>query len=384
MGLINISKKGRVIVRPIICALILAFPILGNADFTPSAGVTYSNDDNIFRQEGSKTSDDISTISLGLGAEWLLGKHSLSAQYGGEFAYYDKNTNEDYKDHSLGASLLLDLTPKFNLDLNANTRRGHESRGSSGVASGVTAIPNKTEDNHLFAGLSYGRRSAKAQIQLEFDAGELHYTNNNQQGRDRDTDSLTGRVFYNIGPKTALIFEALNRDVDYLNPGSRNRNSTERYYNLGLSWEATYKTTGEVKIGRFTKKFESASEANGSGGSVAASIVWAPKTYSQVTFGASRQASETSTTDSFIINSVVSADWEHAFNPRLRFSANISDGKDDYSGSREDNLSNRGMGLKYRFRPWLDIGLSYSYAERKSNEADSSFEDNIYMLSLTI
>lgn len=383
MSHINIRKKAEIIVLPIIGALMLAYPMLGNADFFATAGVAYSDDDNIFRQETGEISDNITTISLGLGAEWLLGKHSLSAQYDGQFAYYDKNSNEDYKDHSLGADLFLDLTPKFKLDLQANADRGHEDRGSAGVASGVSSVPNETEEDRLFAGLSYGRRSAKAQVELDLEARDLRYTNNNEQDRDRDIDTVAGRIFFNLAAKTSLFIEALNRDIDYLNPGSRNRDSTERNYSLGIDWEATRKTTGRIKIGRLEKDFESASETDDDFRSVDANVVWEPQTYSQVTFGASRQASETSTTDSFITGSLVYADWEHGFNQRLRFNANIREGKDDYSGTREDDLSSIRLGLKYRFGI-VDVGVSYAYSERKSNEADASFEDNIYMLSFSI
>lgn len=383
MDITGLKKMGKVMVAPIIAALLLVYPMIGKSEFVPSITAAYNYDDNVFREQTGEVSDSFYAISPGLAAEWILGKHNLTAGYNGTYAYYNDRSDEDYKDHTLGADLLLDLTPKFNLDLQADTKRGHESRGSAGTTPGVSAFPNKTEEDRLFAGLSYGRRSAQAQLGLDIETRDLRYTNNDQQSRDRDTDTLTGRVFYNLGPKTSLIFEAINSDIDYLNPGSRNRDSTERYYHLGVKWEATNKTTGEVKVGRFKKDFESASENGARGTSVAASVLWEPQTYSRVTFGASRKANETTTTDSFFTSSIVSAAWEHELNQRLRFNANISEETDDYSGTREDDLSNYGLGLKYRIG-LFDVGLSYSYSERKSNTADASYEDNVYMLSVGI
>jgi len=361
-----------------------AAPETDRPGFFPSVELAYQYDDNILRQENNEESDSIFLISPDLNWNWFMGKHRFSAQYVGAYASYDTSDNENFDDHAINADLLLDLTPKFNVDLQANYALGHESRGSAGVVVGVSAKPNEWKEKRLFAQATYGRLIAKAQLQLDLEGRTLRYTNNNQESRDRDTDTATGRFFYRLGPKTSAILESTFRDIDYTNSGARNLDSQERFYHIGVRWEATYKTTGELKLGRFSKDFDSAAEEDGSGASVEATVIWEPRTYSRVTFTAARQPNESATTDSFYISDFVSADWEHDFSSRTTFTANISDGQDEYTGTREDDLFNAGLGINYKLRRWLDIGARYSYSERESNAANASFEDNIFMLTVNM
>lgn len=268
--------------------------------FFPAVELAYQHDDNILREENNEESDNIFSVSPDLVWRWFFGKHRLTAQYAGDYAEYDTNNNENYDDHFLFADLLLDLTPKLNVDLQANHSRGHEARDSAGLTPGVSAKPNEWKENRLFGQLTYGRRIANAQFELDLEGRKLDYTNNNQEFRDRDTDSVTGRFFYNLGPKTSVILEASHRDIDYTTSGIRDLDSQERFYHVGFRWEATYKTTGELKVGRFEKDFDSSAEEDGNGASVVGKVTWEPRTYDRVTFTAARQPNETSTTDSSI------------------------------------------------------------------------------------
>ncbi|WP_126455615.1 outer membrane beta-barrel protein [Sulfuriflexus mobilis] len=386
----NNRKTGTTV---IVMGMMLGASSLGQAQtpetdlpgFYPSVELAYKHDDNIFRQENNEESDDIFSVSPDLVWRWFLGKHRLTAEYLGDYATYDTNDDENYDDHFLSADLLLDLTPKFNVDLQANYNRGHEARGSSGILPGnVSTKPNEWKESRLFGQLTYGRRIANAQFQLDLEAKDLEYTNNNQDFRDRDTDSVAGRFFYKIAPKTSAILEAEHRDIDYTNSAIRDLDSTERYYRVGLRWEATYKTTGELKVGRFEKDFDSAAEEDNDGVSVVGKVTWEPRTYSRFTFTALRQPNETATADSSYTSELVSADWQHDFSSRVSLNANISDGTDDYTGTREDDLFNAGLGLNYKMRRWLDLGVAYNYSERDSNAPTASFDDNIFMLRATL
>lgn len=68
----------------------------------------------------------------------------------------------------------------------------------------------------------------------------------------------------------------------------------------------------------------------------------------------------------------------------MTLNANISDGSDDYTGTREDDLFYAGLGLNYKLHRWLDIGARYSYSERDSNALNASYEDNLFMLTVSL
>lgn len=351
--------------------------------FYGSIGVSYTDDDNVFRQPGSsELSDSIITISPELTLIKEFGKHQLTAQYLGDYASYDKYSEEEYDDHAVNVDLFLDLTRKFNIDLQANYIEGHESRGAPGIVPGLTANPTLWEENRLFAGFSYGRRTAKAQFEIDLVTKNLDFTNNSQDARDRDTNTIAGRVFFNVGEKTSLFIEAKQNDIDYDDPAST-LDSTENFYHVGVRWDATAKTSGEIKVGTFDKDFDSAASLDDDGTSYEGSITWEPQTYSRLIVGLSQLPYEASTGDSFYTSSLVSLDWEHDFNSKLALNLNVSSGTDDYSGAREDDLFNAGVGINYQFRRWLDFGLKYNYSDRDSNVSTADFEDNLFMLTAT-
>ena len=349
--------------------------------FYPSISVKQTSDDNIFRQPAaSEISDDFTSIAANLLLIKTFGKHQLTAEYAGDYADYNKNTDEDYTDHTVNLNLLLDLTKKFNIDVQANYKDVHEPRGSAGTVNGSNK-PNEYTEKRIFTGFSFGRKTAKAQVELDVAAVDTEYTNNAQSARDRDNQIVSARAFYNVGNKTALFVEAKQNTVDY---ATGTLDSTENFYHLGLRWDATNKTTGEIKVGSFDKDFDAASQKDGDGTSYEASITWSPKTYSQFTLGLSRAPQESSTADNFYTSRLVSLDWIHSFGQKLDLTVNASDGVDEYSlGVREDKLMNAGLGLSYEFRRWMDVGLNYTYSKRDSTDNTADYTDNLVSLSVT-
>ncbi len=348
--------------------------------FYSALSVSYTSDDNIFRQASTKTSDGI----LALAPELLFikgfGKHKFSAEYIGDYASYAKNTAENYADHFVNFDLLFDLSRKFKVDLQANYSQSHEPRGSSGAVQNSSLAQNKLEDSRIFSSFTYGRKTAKAQVELDAAIVNTKYTNNNQSFRDRKMTTVSARVFYNLGNETALFAEIKQNDLDYLNSVARNRDSKENFYHVGLRWDASNKTSGTLKLGSYEKKFSSATETNGKGTSYEASILWEPKTYSHLTLGLSRLPQEASTADSFYTSSTASIDWKHDFNKKLTFNMNLSNGTDDYSGTRKDKLLTAGLGLSYKFRRWIDVGLDYTNSTRDSTDNTADYTNNLIML----
>lgn len=86
----------------------------------------YTSDDNVFRQPNIEVSDSALTLSPELLFIKTFGKHQFTAEYVGEFASYDKTSTENYADHSLVLDALYDLSRKFNVELQASYKKGHE------------------------------------------------------------------------------------------------------------------------------------------------------------------------------------------------------------------------------------------------------------------
>ena len=382
-----LNKAGTTVVVGVAAVLFSSASVAQLSDkpgFYFSVKANFTSDNNIFRQASAKKSDSILTISPEILFIKGFGKHKFSAEYLGDFASYGKNTTENFTDHFVNFDLLFDLSRKFKVDLQANYNQRHESRDSSGAVQNSSVAHNQLAESRIFSSLAYGRKEATAQVEVDVAIANTKFTNNNQSFRDRKATTVSGRVYYNLGNKTAVFAEVKQNVLDYLSSGTRNRDSNESFYHIGARWDASNKISGELRLGSYEKKFSSATETNGKGASYDANILWEPKTYSHFTLGLSRRPEEATTTDSFYISNTVSVDWEHNFNKKLTLNMNMSNGTDEYSGTRKDQLLNAGLGFSYKFRRWMKVGLDYKYSKRDSTDNTADYTDNLIMLTATI
>lgn len=350
--------------------------------FTASVKATHTSDDNVFREKNG-SSDSFFNVSPDLSYTNAFGKHQLTLGYLGDFATYDKYTKENYSDHTVDMDLLLDLSKQLNVNFKADYANLHESRGSSGVASNAALDVTTLNKNSVFAGVAFGREEAKMQLELDYKVINTDYTNNQQDSRDRRDDTISTRLFYKVGAKTKAFVEAKQNNFNYLSSAST-LDSTEMLYLAGVRWAATAKTQGEIKVGSFDKKFDSATETDGSGTSYEANVTWSPKTYSNVTLALSRKPQESAVGQSFYTSDLMSLNWNHEFNSKFAMIIDASRNEDDYAGARRDTTTNSALGVNYKFRRWLDFGLKLSNAKRTSNNSANEYTDNTVMVSATL
>lgn len=349
--------------------------------FTASVKAAHTSDDNVFR-EVNGSSDTFYTISPDLQYTKTFGKHDVLLGYRGAYATYDKNTKEDYTDHFVNLDVLFDLSKQLNVNFIADYSNEHESRGQSGVASSAALDITTLNKNSVFAGITFGGTDAKMQVELDYTVVNTDYTNNAQDFRDRRDDTISTRLFYKVGADTRAFVEAKQNNFDYLNS---TLDSTEQLYRAGLRWEATAKTTGEVKVGTYDKNFDSAAQTDGSGTSYEAYLTWSPKTYSIVNLSLSRLPQESAVGGSFYTADAMSVNWAHEFNTKVAVNLDANQTTDDYAaGGRKDKTTTAGLGVDYKFRRWLDFGLKYTNSKRTSNAAANEFTDNTVMVSATL
>ena len=367
-----------------ICASTVLFSTGSFAEesgFTASLKAAHTSDDNIFR-EASGTSDSFLNVSPDLSYTNAFGKHQFTLGYLGDYATYDKNTKENYSDHTVNGELLLDLSTSLNVNFKADYANLHESRGSSGVAASSALDITTLNKNSVFAGVTFGGQEAKMQLELDYEVINTDYTNNQQDSRDRRDDTVSTRLFYKVSAKTKAFVEAKQNNFNYLNS---TKDSTEMVYHAGLSWQATAKTQGEIKVGSFDKNFDSASETDGEGTSIETNVTWSPKSYSNVTLGLTRTPQESAIAgDSFYTSNLLSLNWNHEFNPKFVLNLDANQGTDDYVSERKDVTTNTSLAMDYKFRRWLDFGLKLSNSKRTSTSSANEFTDNTVMFSATL
>jgi hypothetical protein len=356
------------------------------AGFYPAVTVSVTEDSNVFRTETDEESDTVVAVSPSLAYITDLGRHRFTAQYRGDYFYHDNFSDEDTADNTLRAGLNLDMTERFQANLGAGFTQGHESRGAAGSRLALTPEPDKFEETSAEAELVYGRRIATLQLVGAVGVSDLRYTNNNQDARDRDADSLRLAAYYNYSPVTSFFVEGRRVEIDYINTvaGLPNRDSTDTSYYLGARWEATAATVGEIRVGTTNKDFDDPSQSDFDGGSYLGRVQWSPVPYSVFDFYASRTTQESTSVDSsYILSDLYGVSWNHELTERWRLDAFAEWINDEYEIGRNDKVQSYGAGMGYNLLTWLDVGARYVHSTRDSDFAGFDYDDDLITVYLT-
>lgn len=350
----------------------------------PQLALSAAFDDNILRTETNTQSDTGLLVAPSLIHRSLFSKHSLELSYFGVYAKYADHSSEDYNDHDLGADLALDLTPQVNVNLTGGYLRSHDARGVSGASLVLSAEPDRWKDSHLLAELLYGRKDSQGQLGVKVGAAARDYTNNNQQSRNRDTDTVAVTFYYNVTDKTAWLFELGQRDIKY-DSAATSLDSSETEYLAGLTWEATGQTTGRIRFGYLNKDLDDASRDDFSGVTLTGEILWQPRPVDNVLVLLERGTHESNqATASYYLSTFCRLNWTHQLTELIAFQANASLQNDDYSDQREDDLQQFGLGLSYDLSERMQLEGHYDFTSRDSNTSGAIYDDNLILLTLTL
>jgi len=354
----------------------------GPLQVIPQVNLQVGYDDNIYSTDTNRVDSVITVLnpSVQVVLEKDLDVYSLN--YSVKQGIYDHGSADNYTDHDLTARAYLDFNIRNRLELLARYLKTHEDRGT-GLNQGVNATANDApleyHVNTLSAKYGFGGLNAKGRIEVAAQIDDRKYDNFRSQtiAKDRQTVSTSATFYYRVMPKTSLLFEVSHEDIDY-DLSSVTLDSTETEYLMGATWDATAKTTGIFKIGYAEKDFASASRDDDDGVSWELSMKWEPKTYSVVTFTTSKEEEETDGTGNYIDSTSWNLSWQHDWTSRVISRVSYGQSDDEYvTSTREDENTNYGMGVTYKMRRWLDLGVDYSYIDRDSNVANTDYDKNI-------
>ena len=181
----------------------------------------------------------------------------------------------------------------------------------------------------------------------------------------------------------------MNTRYAYDNASSLVPNNTVRNYMVGAKWEATAKTTGDVRIGQIQQKYDNGPIPNFTGTGWNGTVRWSPREYSRVKLDLTKQPEQTTLagSNSYIVTSSA-ADWAYDWNSRFTSHVNLARITENFGGLGLSTRNNSyGLGMDYRIRRWLKGALNWTNWAKAANQAAySSFFDynrNVVMLTLT-
>lgn len=360
----------------------------------------YKNDDNIYRSR--YVSEEIDSNILRPGENVVgdtaislipsllykgeAGRHPYSLNFVGEFARFQKYSTENYDDLYSLAEITLDLTKRLDVNLTANYIKSHDARAVPASRLNIDLKPDLWELGRLFVEAIYGRKTNKAQIKAYAEGIQRPYTNNRQQTRSRNRITGGAVFYYNMRPKTSLLAEVSLADIDYYNGATPiDLSSLETDLSLGIKWEATGKTTGQIKVGYLTKNLKDYELKDFSGISVKATVLWEPKTFSRVKLLIQRRTDESIQVDSsYFLTTRLAASWEHDLSDDLTFALRFDGQNNKYSYKRDDDLIDYAVDLDYEMNRRLNLGCRYVNSQKTSNVENTDYVANIFMLKIAL
>lgn len=369
----------------------------GVFELAPMIDLEQRYDTNLYSQPRNETESWVTIISPSIQAATELDKVKLLMGYQNSTGLYEASSADNYSDNKFAGQLVWELNHRNQFDMKAVYIDGHEDRGS-GFSQGVNAVlidePDTYESVLLDARYTYGSEESAGRLVFNLTNYNLEYTNHRDYTRSRDHDDLTkGITFYwGVGGKTDLLLEGRHTDIEYqydpdpsLLRGALD--STQTKLQAGLTWEATGKTEGTIKLGRTQKDFDSDRRNDFSGMSWEVEVEWSLKSYSIISLNTSREPRETNGGGSFIDSETIGIDWAHDWNDRFSSKVFYSLRDDTYEDTlqeREDQLETYGLRVDYSMRRWFDVGLSATINDKDSNLVQFPYERSRISLHFSV
>ncbi|MDD2719998.1 MAG: outer membrane beta-barrel protein [Gallionella sp.] len=354
----------------------------GGFEITPSARLSIGRDSNVGLTNAAQTATNFTMLEPSV--EVALPTHGqlYGAKYLGRLVRYSGGTTDNYNDHSFNVFADNVWSSRFKTLVDVNYLKGHDGRN---------ALLFKNKELFHATGFNvmghYGAEGAQGQFELSAGQVSKRYDTNNSgatQLYDNNRTDLIGTFFYRVAPATQMFVEARNSKFSYVValPG-KNLDSTEQGYMLGVKWDATAKTTGNIKLGSMKKSFNLGQLPSGSTAVWDVGIQWLPKTYSKVDFKLQQRANEYGGVGSFIISNDSSLAWAHDWTSYVTSTLSVGDGSDKFQAStRTDKRQTYGARLTYGFRSWLRVGVEYQHSRRTSTVPAVAYTKAVTMLTL--
>jgi len=363
----------------------------GPVYITPTIETRISYTDNLFRSPDDEESTGISEIKPRVQA-WLqdgLNTYSLAYELA-DYRYFD-SSDDDFTDHIFHLDVHQEFNVRNTANLFAEYSMGHEERGTglaeTGLSRQIFDEPLKLNRAIFGGNYTYGSESATGRVKLAARAIDHDYQNFDRytRFRDRELYDYAGTFFWKVAPKTDLLLEARYTDVQYARTNAADPlgslDSEEYNYFLGVSWEATAKTTGSLRLGAFDRQYDSGERGNDNGFSWEVDVSYLPRSYSVFTLESRRYTQETNGLGNAVDTRDAKLSWGHHWNSRAQTLLALGAGVEDYSGSsRKDDIYGVDAQFTYAMRRWVDLGLGYRYEDRSSSNQSFDYQRNYFYL----
>lgn len=374
--------------------------------FTPTLMLEERHDSNIHQTKNSRKSSWITTVEPSFKLSLDRAKSAHQLKYRVKSENYHSSNSSNHMSHHITADSGFEFNSRNRLLLNAGYHR-MEDAATEELYLGNRLKNTKWNSKNIGGEYTFGANTARTQVKFAADYDELRYDNGGRAANgqrinsNRERDTASGRItgYYEVAPKTKLLLEGRYADYDY--KSDNNQDSKNKALLAGVTWDATAKTTGTVKIGREKKDYKNSYNSDVSTGMWEAGLDWAPVSYSTFKLKTRRGFEEANNFDyteaeaagldymdymDHVTSSYKTEDtslaWKHQWMDRLYSEVEYRRLDRKYQNiSRDDKIDQYGLGLTYQARRWLDVGLGVSHRDNNSSVSDFSYKRNVYALT---
>jgi hypothetical protein len=356
----------------------------------PSVDTSVAHTDNMFLSEDNEVGSSITQVTPRVTARITDGLQLFSSTFELFNGDYSATDEDDYTDWKLTGTADVEINVRNKLRIDAEHFNTHEVRGTGFSQGGVfVPVPDQFDATTVNARYQFGSDTSRGRIVAEANRYERDYTNNELTTflRNRVDNGWSGTFHLGVLPSTDILFQYRFRDIDYVNDPDAvagigdTLDSEEQYGYVGVTWEATAKTTGSLKFGYGTKEFVDVDRADSSGPSWEANLRWEPRTYSIVNLTAGRAFGEPSGIGSGLDSRSYAINWEHQWSGRVKSTLATSQSDDSYIDSpRQDTIRGVSARVDYSLDTWLDVFATAGHDQRQSELPGFNYDQNIFRL----
>jgi polysaccharide biosynthesis protein VpsM len=356
---------------------------LGSVKVYAAMGIGFGSDDNIRAVPDSqpKVSGNYWLYSPSVWADYEAAGQRYAFTYAGSLRRYNDSSKGDIDSHGLSLSGDNTFTARNRLGWQVSHKRAEEDYDSDLTREADEPVQYRLTS--VAATYRYGAEGARGRLEFDVGHSEKRYLNRSDITADSDADiSNWGiRFLTRLMPKTFAFIEWQEAETDYKSAGS-NRDSTQESANLGLTWRATAKTNGALRVGKTRRNYDDPSRADYRGTTWRLTANWAPMTYSRFSLTAGREVGDSTTVFGFGAKEVDSygVSWNHAWKSYLRTTLSWAREEADYRSSNRTDKTDRFLaGIYYSFPRNYSLGLEFLPSKRESSLNEFDYDRKRYM-----
>jgi len=378
-------------------------------DITPQLKTDIGYDDNVFR-EGSgalkKKGSSFYSIDPSVEFKAQTGLSTYAVTLAAKDMNFNSQSDANYTDYGILGDIHQEFNSRNRLDVDWDYGVYHDA------GSAIDGVNDKSAPEFVRkkAGFVYGFGSmeAMARVDLFGSINKQDYEKNRgiREGLNRETKEYGATFYYRLMPKTNALFEVKQRDLSYDRKltDANNNGKSPGYditsYLVGLSWDATAKTTGYAKIGRRYRETDLRDTNNQkidkegyTGWEVGVSYM--PVDHSVIQLSTVRDYGleyDNPQDDTFTKGTTTTLAWNHDWTSRIGTNVSYSYTDEEVQSALATNNKDRkvktfGVGVDWKVRRFVTLSLGYQNTDRDeslkpgSTADNDSYRRNVYTLS---